>query len=449
MPGPSTIAEDFYKLSDEDAIRLFYLVFAPQIDRLKNAESTVESTKSTTLGKLDHDGKTPSRLLFGRDFVEVNRTMTSMMGIKWVLADDYESFTGYQPAPVKLSKQSFADLRNLVISTLPTLHDKHALLVATVVNDQGKDPSLGKDVEKATGQSCEGLNHDEIVRLAAEADLEPIGSVLNAEFRDDILLGLEFGSKLNISQLAQAEDVPGSLESALIMEGHRRAFNIKFLEVVFDVAGAAGHVDSRCAGTLLEPVFATYLVARHALIEVIDSRVTSRQGYDLILVARADLLQERGFKHLTVDSQDQRALLRLLTMGRVTDKRRAELFQQAFDSLAPSKKERLIDGLDVNGYQDGKAILPYYAPALFALTLKATAGSDDATIIAGLKGLMSLLERVYEGTKSRPGQVGEVVERNLEFAAGTIRNLAMKTDPNVFETLALPWQINSTDASHM
>lgn len=440
MSGAKTIPEDFHQLNDVDAVKLFYKAFAPQIEQLKKAESTVESSKAVTKGNLEDDGKSPSRLLFGKDYTEVNRTLTSMLAIKWVLANDYDAFTQFQPPTVKLSKDSFAKLNSLVTTRLPNLDDKHALLVATVVNDQGKNPLLGKEVEHATGQSCEGLNHDEIVYLAATTGLEPIGSCLDSGFRDDVLRGLQFGSKINISQLAQAENVPGNLETALMMRGHPRAFSIKFLEVVFDVAGAGGHVDSRHAGTFLEPVMATYLVALHALGNIIDDKVTLREGYDQVLTARGRLLDDVGYRHLRVEKADERSLLRLLTMGRVTDKHRAELFEEAFQRLAPDIKAKLVDGLNVDGHKDGRAILPYYMPALFAVLLKSTSGSDDATTIRSLCSLMGFLARVYDGTKSRPGEPGEVIERNLAFAETTVRSDAVKTNSNALENIALPWE---------
>ena len=52
-------------------------------------------------------------------------------------------------------------------------------------------------------------------------------------------------------------------------------------------------------------------------------------------------------------------------MGRVTELKVAQLFENAFDNLHGTSKARLVDGLLVDGVEDGTAAIPYYLPAIF------------------------------------------------------------------------------------
>jgi hypothetical protein len=53
-----------------------------------------------------------------------------------------------------------------------------------------------------------------------------------------------------------------------------------------------------------------------------------------------------------MDDLEERSLLRLLTMGRVTELKVAQLFENAFGNLRGTSKARLVDGLSVDGVED-------------------------------------------------------------------------------------------------
>lgn len=429
---------EFLALSDADAIKLFHEAFGPELERLKNASSTAESGPVAKPESDDDRALTPSQQLYGVAYTEVDRSLVAMLALKWVMSKDYDTFTCYQIPPIKLRQESFEKLGSMFNEGLRSSSDIYALLVATVINDLGKESTLAADVTAVTGQSMIGLNHDMIVYAAANAGMVPCLQTLDPSYREDIMLGLQFGSELNVAQLAQAENVPGSLKGALILRGHENAFTMKFLEVLLDVAGAAGHIDARCAKPMIEPVFQAFMVTRDVLLNIINERCTLRSGYDQVLTNRGQMLQTKGFRSLSVDVPSQRALLRLLTMGRTTSKEQAEWFAQAFNDLPEPVRHALIDGLSVDGYEDGKAILPYFMPALFAEGLKNTTSTNPSAKEHALGSLFRFLARVYEGTKPARGQQGVVCERNLLFAKETIQSEAFKTDPRVLDSLDIP-----------
>ncbi|MCJ1256720.1 hypothetical protein MMC24_004544 [Lignoscripta atroalba] len=424
---------NLFDLTDTEAIKLFGCAFAPELHRLKNASSTVESSVCETLGTCGDGSSSPSQLLFGTDYAEVNRTLVGMLALKWLMLGDYETFTLYQKPAIKLCEQSFNKLRSIFVEGLKDPEDIYALLIATVVNDIGKDPHLAQEVASITGHSIDGYNHDKVVYAAAQLEMLPLLEDFDGSRKTDMILGLQFGSELNAAQLAQAENVPGSLKGALIMKGHKRAFDIKYMELLLDVAGSDGHIDSRCAEQMIEPVCQAYLTTQQVLLDIVEERMTLRTGYDQVLRKRGDLLRERGFKSLSVNLACDRALLRLLTMGRTATKEQAEWFTQAFDELPQCTRRALVLGLSVDGYNDGRAIVPYYMPALFAEALKNMEGATGSKKVSALASLMRFLARVYDGTKPERGQAGVVTEYNLSFAQDTVKSKAFMVNPNILD----------------
>lgn len=435
-----SIYQKIYNGEDADVLRLIRDAFMPELERLKHASIASES-EAYAASDCDDDHEkvpSPSHLLFGKEHDEINRTLTSVLALKWILTGKYGIFTRYQNPSDKLRPTSFEKLQELFVKGLAHPGDLFALLVATVVNDLGKDPNLVQNVLERTGKVLQGSNHDTIVYEAAKADMIPCMQQLDPVHREEIMLGLKVGSQLNVAQLAQAENVPGSLEGVLAMRGHEHAFTLKFMEQLLDVAGAAGHVDWRCAKQMIEPVFQGYVATHEVLIDIVNGRSSLRAGYDKVLIKRGSMLQDKGFRPLSISIPQERALLRLLVMGRTAESEQAEWFVDAFENLPDSIRQDLVNGLSVDGHNDGKAILPYYMPAMISECLRSTVNGTASAKTDALSSLMRFLARVFGGTKPMPGQPGLIVERDLMFARDTIRSQAFKTDPSVLDKMDIP-----------
>jgi hypothetical protein len=168
---------------------------------------------------------------------------------------------------------------------------------------------------------------------------------------------------------------------------------------------------------------------------------------------------------LSVAVPEQRALLRLLAMGRVDCRAQAARFAAAFGALPDRVRRRLVTGLNIDGLHNddggaggleahgsdkasdavcadngsggnGQAVVPYYMPALFSQALRHVArqsrkvpdmnlGMDDAESlqiasgrttkgamvcssahdqqVAALKSLMAFLARVLDSGPARSG----------------------------------------------
>lgn len=405
----------FFILDDETIMKQIYDAFPSEIDRLRNAYAVREPGSPPKHG-VDNKPrpKPPSELLYGVNYDEVNRTLVGVRTLRWIYQNDYDSLTRGQPEQVRLERDSFDWLRQLFESNIHSPEDLLTLVMSMVINDLGKDPNLEVDYQQETGLSLKGQNHDIILLEAAKAGMIPCLGMLDVDHREEVMRGLELGGELNAAQLAQAENVPVNLEGLLGMRGHEHAFELKFMEQILDVAGAGGHADPTSAKKLIEPVFQAFKTVHEISLEIIAGKSTLRQGYDKVLTKRGNMLVREGFRRLTVGDRDQRALLRLLTMGRTADKEQAELFDEAFEGLDVDYKTLLVDGLNVDGDTDGTAVLPYYMPAMLSEGLDSTKDMPKEDRIMALRALMRYLARVLEHTPN-PEAEDEI---QFDFNAG-------------------------------
>ena len=126
-------------------------------------------------------------------------------------------------------------------------------------------------------------------------------------------------------------------------------------------------------------------------------------------------------------------------MGRVTDGALAKVFDTAFADLAAPTRSALVDGLSVDGTDDGTAVIPYYFPAMFANTLRGLKDKTDRSRSAAVGALYRLLARVFAGTKPRPGLgAGLIVECNMEFAQTVVKAAEFQRRPAVLDSLQIP-----------
>ncbi|KAE8349591.1 hypothetical protein BDV28DRAFT_140945 [Aspergillus coremiiformis] len=426
--------DKFQTLSDEEAVKLLHKQFEDEFRRLRDVPVNIEQGNGGPLkGTLDGKELTPSQLLFQQDFPEVNRTVLNFLALKWLLEDRHEDFTAHQPDAVKLSKQTFNRFREMARECLKEPDDILALVVSLMLGDVGKDPNLEAMVNETDGKKT---NHDQILARAIELGCfrKALGLLPDAK-KQEVILGVKVGAKLNIPQLTQGENVPGSLQSILMLRGHPQALNLKYLEIMLDVSGAGAHLDARGAVRMIEPVCSSFLLAFPVLQDVIAGRLSVRDAYNKVLQYRGQLLYDKGFPKLSTDNPSDRAFLRLCAMGRVADQHLAQVFDQAFRTLPAPTKQELITGLNVDGCDGEDAVILYYMPAVFAEGLRVTRGESDRKQIEVLQSLMSFMARTYHDTKPIPGTI---TERDVSKATEFIQREAFVRDPTILNECILP-----------
>ncbi|PYH99048.1 hypothetical protein BO71DRAFT_405607 [Aspergillus ellipticus CBS 707.79] len=435
----------FTSLDDVTVMELVHKQFKAELEGLKGVDPNIEGGGAPTKGALtrqqpaggpEQQTLTPSQYLYNEDFSEVNRTLTNILAAKWLLADEYESFTAHQPDPVKLSRDTFGDFRQMAEKTLKCPDNLMALIVSLILGDQGKNQALVKRVLDREGpRRDEEVNHDEILGLAIrQGEFSPPLKLLPPTLRNTVVLGVKLGVNLNIPQLTQGENVPGSLKGITIFKDDELAFNLKYLEIMFDVAGAGGHVDSRGAIRMIQPVCQSLLLTYPILLRIIAGELSLRGAYDEVLRNRGRILSSTGFRELSTNVPAERALLRLCAMGRVADLSLAQLFDGAFRNLPSATREDLVNGLSVDGVDDGQAVILYYMPALFAELLRVTKNTPKTSQVEAIQCLLSFMARTYNGSKPHKGEVGSIIERDVSPA----KDVIVQKGPTALDGYILP-----------
>src|SRR2546423_14271659 len=102
-------AGSFFTINDEDVLRQIRDDFSQELGRLQRAYSirdpgaTLPSTPS------------PSQVLYGTEYDEVNRTLVGVLALRWLHNGQYETFVGTQPGPVRLTRESFTWIRKVFV----------------------------------------------------------------------------------------------------------------------------------------------------------------------------------------------------------------------------------------------------------------------------------------------------------------------------------------------
>ncbi|KAI1757638.1 hypothetical protein F4782DRAFT_136399 [Xylaria castorea] len=438
-PYPTTTScpidrTSFFANPDEGKIlRLVQERFPQELERLKRAYSipNPDATPPSTAS--------PSQILYGSQFNEVNRTLVGLIALRWIYNDQYNIFRGTQSDPVALTRESFNWMRQVFKAGLNSDDDLTALITSIVVNDLGKDPQLATDYRTKTGEDISAQNHDLILLKAVEAGLVPSLDGLPADDRADILRGMKLGAEFNFGQLGQAENIPVCLTALLELRGHSRAFELRFMEQLLDIAGASGHEDWTCAKKFLQSTFDTYRNVYDAAQAVISGSMGLRDAYDLILVRRGHMLREKGFRHLDIANADDRALMRLLCMGGVASLSAAQLYDSVWVDLEAETKASLIADLNVDGSVDQPAVLPTYAPAL--LTKGVDVGGPGSTDEKQkrLRSLLRYLGRVLKSTGTQVDGSVVVIERNLlTVVQDIVGSEDFRVNPTILEVKEVP-----------
>ncbi|CAG8961972.1 hypothetical protein HYFRA_00013752 [Hymenoscyphus fraxineus] len=425
-------SKSFFQSSDEVVLRLMLDQFAPELERLKRATSIPNklAIKPTT--------PSPSQILYGDDYDEVNRTLVGILSLRWLHNRDYETFVGSQEESVKLSKASFEWLCELFKGGITSDANLDYLVTSMIINDLGKDPQLAKDYEAKTGKDIAGSNHDMILYKAAVSGLvKCLDRLCNAE-QEELVRSLKLGAEFNIGQLAQAENVPASLDGLLDIERYDRIFEFRFMEQILDLSGAAGHTDWTCAKKTNEPIFQAYQRVYEYVDDVIYRRLPVEVAYNFILKHRAELVHGVGFRKLDVRDVHDRALTRLLCMGGVVDLTTANLYSKAWLAIDKNIREDLVEKLNLDGKHGRPAVQATYFPALLSKALDSARPRTDEGRVETLQSCLRYLRRVLQIDELIEDDAVLVVERDLLRVVNDVDY----TVPNILDSADVPeWKV--------
>ncbi|KAK5188582.1 hypothetical protein LTR92_011391 [Exophiala xenobiotica] len=266
---------------------------------------------------------------------------------------------------------------------------------------------------------------------------------LTEENKACLLCGIKLGSHFNFGQLAQAENAPASLASLADMNGHDRAFELRFMEQVLDLAGASGHEDWTCAKKMIEPIFQSYRNVYDVAHAIISGKTGLREGYDIILTRKLDLLHQAGYQRdFDIQNPSDRALMRLFCLGNTSNAQHAEMYFTAFTERIPeATRQTLVHGLNLDGTVEEPAVQTTYLPAMLTKAVGNTVGGEDKEKLMALAAMLRYLARCLVVDKShleRLPQGVTVIERDVKKIVPVVESEEFRNDPDVLDKQEIP-----------
>ncbi|KAK6502665.1 hypothetical protein TWF506_003243 [Arthrobotrys conoides] len=436
---------EFYTLPTDECLQLIKEEYPIELEWLKTAYAVPGPTSDLP------ETPSPSMHLYGAEFDEVNRTLVSVLSLRWIYNKDYNSFIRNQIPHIKLTSGSFDWISTFFHNSLnnTSSDDVYSLITSIIINDLGKSQSLITEYQRLASIDISRLNHDMILYqvVSKYPHLIPSLSRLPETHKADLIMGIKLGAEFSFGQLAQAENVPASLLGIEAIKGHTHAFDLRFMEQLLDIAGAAGHVDHTCAKKLTEPVFQSFKNVYDASIGIIEDRFGVDEAYSLNLTRRVELLINVGWekgRELDVDEPIHRALMRLLCMTNSADVEAADLiFDTFFKDLSDDTRFRLIIGLNSDGSLKQPAVQATYIPAVCSAAINstkvATKSEKEKALAAVFRYLARTLDIDVEEVQKRlpPGVL--VIERDIRRTIMDIVNSKhFREDPGILDCIDVP-----------
>ncbi|KIV78843.1 hypothetical protein PV11_06452 [Exophiala sideris] len=428
----------FWIIPERRLFDLIKLQFPSELQRLRNATFLKNNNAPRP------DRLSPSEYLFGQDYAEIDRTLLGVLALRWIWNDEYDILTRNQgPVGIILKQESFRWLREIFLGNLKCSEDIYTLIVSIVINDLGKDPDLAKDYARLELIDISKVNHDMILYHAVKAGMVPALSLLTEENRKLVLVGIRLGSDFNFGQLAQAENAPASLAGLAEMRGHDRAFEMRFMEQILDLAGASGHEDWTCAKKLIEPIFQSYRNVYDVAHAISDKRMALREGYDIVLIRKLELLRRTGYaRQLDIHIPQDRGLMRLLCLGNTTNAQEADLCTTAFtEGISDETRQGLVHGLNLDGTVGEPAVQATYIPAILTQATGNTPSGSVNEKVAAISAVLRYLARcsiVQPESLERLPRGVTVIERDMREIVPVLASTEFSRKPDVLDREDIP-----------
>jgi hypothetical protein len=353
------------------------------IDRAPLASSLEKYTELRYLARVDveitheavpSDECSPSRVLFGEQFIELDRTFLSLKCFELVLDGSraaHVEFSRCQKAPV-LEYTSFEQLHQTALElqrSFPGLSEDEVaevIRVAIILGDMGKSPSA-REIFMPYGAVAP--DHDDFYAqmlgvLKDHPDLLPSFSRLTPVQRE-LLINMEHRTHYgHISHLEGTSSMFSALVHSEVLVRNPRLLDLDFFVHRLDVAGALGHRNGETSLTYNENTHLT-------LNAVLESCQVALQESKAEVDAYASYLQKRallsGFK---VTDAVGELFVKVLAMCRIYngDARVDEFLKVFNEELLKSPRIKIFLNVfcDRGSLKIGKT--PTYMPA-FLLNL--------------------------------------------------------------------------------
>ena len=308
-----------------------------------------------------------SKQLFGKNFIEFDRTIMTLYCLQLILDGSdqaYRKFTEVQPNNTKLSRDSFNELHQQGLSLLESrfqgmteLEMTRAMKAALVLGDIGKSKKA-RDVFKPYG--AKAPDHDDFYEevmqiLQKDPTLCPTFGSLNPKAQNLISRTAHLA---HYGHMTHIEGGPGMFTK--LKDSHASPIDLLFDCFVHtcDVAGALAHVNKDSSLVYTEPAHLAMQGVLNACNELLTTPGTTEEDvYGTYLATRADYLR------LNIQDQEDRALTRIGAMLRLFTPEDGTILKQAILTLPSRIKGQVIKQLDIEDQKELRRT-PTYMPAI-------------------------------------------------------------------------------------
>ncbi len=286
--------------------------------------------------------------LFGKQYVEFDRTVMTLRVLHWVIEgsdEAYELFTQDQPIQLKLSPESFSELHFQVTEMIESGWEGlsqeemiQALEVALILGDMGKSEKARLLFDPHGGFPFDHDDFHELMLIVLQSYPELLPSFDKLPRAAKMLLS----QSANLAHYGHITHLEGGNGMFTKLVDHLRReqtpfyFNFDLMVHLCDVAGALGHINPRSSLTYTESTHRSLQAVKVAC----QKEASEQELYDTYLELRAKQL---GLK---TDAPAGRVLTRIGAMLRLYCLADGKILEEAFASLNTKLKDEIIAQLD-------------------------------------------------------------------------------------------------------
>lgn len=319
----------------------------PEITLLTgDVEFTPESfgvdNSDLTYGKLFFKNAEPNQLK------EFDRTILSVLLYFYIKDNRYDKFVEQQVGDNKLSRETFNEIREFILSNFDTPEKENLLLYYVVINDLGKSQRM---VDAIKSQGIETVDHDLILNYLLQYKMLPSLNNFSKESTSSLINVLNNG--INLGQFIQGECVDYSFNKIQSLTTFEKV--LMSAEAMLDIGGVLGHINNQNGSVILnQPTADNFMTASRILSTCEDST----KIFDEFLTYKANKMS------LTAqDKNVRKTITRLCLMLRLNNQNDIQTVENEILGNMEQYKT-LIYEFNQSGYNDMPAILLYYSPAM-------------------------------------------------------------------------------------
>lgn len=301
---------------------------------------------------VDSEKPTYGKLLFkdaeSDQLKEFDRTILSVLLYFYIKDNRYAKFVEQQSGDNRLTKETFNELREFILSNFDTPEKENLLLYYVVINDLGKSQRM---IDAIKNQGIETVDHDLILNYLLQYNMLPSLNSFSEESRKSLINVLNNG--INMGQFIQGECVDYSFNKLQNLTTFEKV--LMSAEAMLDIGGVLGHINNQNGSAVLNQSTADNFITAS---KILSSCEDCTRIFDGFLVDKANKI---GLQ--TQDNNIKKAITRLCLMMRLSNPNDIKTVEnEILENI--EQYQTLIRELNQSGYNNQPAILLYYSPAM-------------------------------------------------------------------------------------